>query len=415
MVRRLIGLFAVMALILSAGGTQLTGSTGGGSGSYTTSTSPNSGSVTVSTTGQTTTNPASPGSSSGGGSGSSGGGGGYVCNKNGLPISTSVNSKGYLTIQYTGSAIGLTPQDISGYQQYASCVTSAQQKSQVQCSVISTMAGAAAYLKSCQVKLNIVPVKWTGAPGSSPGNPGTLVNVAAITQSCEASFNPGVQASKVSITSVNVLPSAKWLLNLPVEYAYSNTATPTVSFSGSTGTSCHVAIGKKISGTVSVGASGLTYNVTPGPATVQMVLYGSNTPVGPSQSCNYHNNALIPPSQITNYHGNLPAYQTFFQGHRVCTFTPSGTSFQSVAMQKQPIQFYIKRTWTVNYSYTESSSVSVTQSGKTQNVGGSSTTVSNSIPVTATFRSPGPIRVMYIVGQECSFVSGTVSCPQSNG
>ena len=407
--RRLIGLFIVMALILSAGGTQL--SSGNGGSSYTASTSNNSGSLSVSTTGQTTSTSSVPGSTTPAG----GGGNNYVCSKNGLPISTSVNSKGYLTIQYAGSAIGLTPQDISGYQQYASCVTSAQQKIAVNCSVVSTMAGAAAYLKSCHVKLNIIPVKWTGAPGSSPANPGTLVNIPAITQSCEASFNPGVQASKVKITGVNVLPSAKWLLNLPVEYAYSDSARPTVSFSGSTGTSCHVAIGKKISGAVSVGASGLTYNVTPGQTTVQMVLYGSNTPVGPSQSCNYHNNALVPPSQIPDYQGNLPAYQSFFQGRRICTFTPSGTSFQSVAFNKTPIQFYITRSWTVNYSYTESSSVSVTQSGKTQNVGGSSTTVSNSIPVTATFRSPGPIRVMYIVGQECSFVSGTVSCPQSNG
>ena len=408
MVRRLIGLFIVMALILSAGGTQL--SSGNGGSSYTTSTSSNSGSLTVSTTGQTTTTTSVPGSTTPAGSG----GNNYVCSQHGLGSGLSVNtSGGYLHISYSGWSKNTADTAIlAAWSAYKNCVTTAPSISNVICSPFSS---GTVITYVCSVSLKIKPVKWTGAPGSSPGNPGTLVNVAAITQSCEASFNPGVQASKVSITSVNVLPSAKWLLNLPVEYAYSNTAAPTVSFQGSTGTSCHVAIGKKISGTVSVGASGLTYNVTPGPATVQMVLYGSNTPVGPSQSCNYHNNALVPPSQITNYQGNLPAYQTFFQGHRVCTFTPSGTSFQSVAMQKQPIQFYIKRSWTVNYSYTESSSVSVTQSGKTQNVGSSSATVSNSIPVTATFRSPDPIRVMYIVGQECSFVNGTVSCPQSNG
>lgn len=76
--RRLIGLFIVMALILSAGGTQLTASTGGGSGSYTTSTSNNSGSLTVSTPSQTTSTPSVPGSTTPAGSGGRGIGSTYL-------------------------------------------------------------------------------------------------------------------------------------------------------------------------------------------------------------------------------------------------------------------------------------------------------------------------------------------------
>lgn len=405
--KRLIGFLVIMTLVLSAGSMQLASGTkpkATCSASTTSSGSATGSSVTVGVSGYTCKTPATPSSTSPGAGGST-----AVCRTWVPGASTSV-VKGTLTVNYSG---GVPPNEVSrvlaALAAYASCNTTAPQHHQVQC--MAAVAGPS----NCSVIFTTKASGWGSVPSSSPGNPATLINIASVTRSCEAHFNPGVQASKVSITGVNVLPSVKWLLNLPVEYAYSNTAAPTVSFQGSTGTSCHVAIGKKISGTVSVGASGLTYNVTPGPATVQMVLYGSNTPVGPSQSCNYHNNALVPPSQITNYQGNLPAYQTFFQGHRICTFTPSGTSFQSVAMQKQPIQFYITKSWIIHYSYNESSAVSVTQAGKTQALNNSSTPRSGVTSVTASYRSPNPIQVMYIVGQECSFIRGTVTCPQSNG
>lgn len=409
MAKRIIGLVIMMWFCLSVVNWQLTSGTGPGSHCTPGSTSASAGgsSVTLNSGGYTCkTPPANPTRTHGGG------GSGYVCSQHGLGNGLSVSeSGGKLHISFSGKTVGQGASAIlSAWSAYKNCVTTAPTLSQVVC---GTIHDASHNLQSCYVNLRINPIKWSGAPTSTPGNPGTLINVPAITQSCEAHFNPGVQASKVSITGVNVLPSAKWLLNLPVEYAYSSTAAPTVSFQGSTGTSCHVAIGNKISGTVNVGASGLAYNVVPGPATVQMVQYGSNTPVGPSQLCNYHNNTLIPVSQIPNYQGDLPAYQSFFQSHQVCTFTPSGASFQGVAFNKTPIQFYITRSWIIHYSYTESSSVSVTQSGHTQVLSNSSAPHSGVTSVTASYRSPTPLRVLYIVGQECSFIRGTVTCPQT--
>ncbi len=403
--KRIVGLVIMMWFCLSVVNWQLA-SNGVGPGSHctpgSTSASATGSSVTVGTSGYTCkTPPANPTHTHGGGGSTA------VCRTWVPGASTSV-VKGTLTVNYSG---GVPPNEVSrvlaALAAYASCNTTAPQHHQVQC--MAAVAGPS----NCSVIFTTKASGWGSVPSSIPGNPATLINVAGVTKSCEASFNPGVQASKVSITGVNVLPSAKWLLNLPVEYAYSSTAAPTISFQGSTGTSCHVAIGKKISGAVNVGASGLTYSVVPGPATVQMVLYGSNTPVGPSQSCNYHNNALVPPSQIPNYQGNLPAYQSFFQGHRICTFTPSGTSFQSVAFQKQPIQFYITKSWIIHYSYNESSAVSVTQAGHTQVLSNSSAPHSGVTSVTASYRSPTPLRVLYIVGQECSFIRGTVTCPQT--
>jgi len=413
MVRRLVGLLIVMALILSAGGAQLSSSTT--QSSYTSTTSNNTGTVTVSTPGTTITTPAQAGTGSNSGGG--GGGGGYVCSKNGLPISTNINSSGYLTISYGGSLESMTTQKLSAYQQYVSCVTSAKEQTSITCQADAIIRGAASMLSGCTVKLNIVPVKWVGGSGGSPGSPGTIVNISAVVQSCKESFSPQVQSSQVSITGLQVFPQTKWLLNLPVEYAYSNSATPTVSFKGSTSKGCNVAIGKAISGSVNLSASGLSYNVSSGPANVSMTVFGQpNDVIATSQACDYHNNTLIPPSQLPNYQGNLAAYQAYFQGHHICTITPSGTSFQSVAINKTPIQFDLTRRWEVSYSYNESSSVSITQSGKTSSAGGSSTSVSGTIPVTATYRSPNPIYVSYIVGQECSFTSSSgVVCPQGNG
>jgi hypothetical protein len=406
LVRRFIGVSVVMVLILSAGGTQLTTNTGPPP-KHNPPPPNDTGTVTISTSGQTTSTPASTGRT--GGHSSGGGGGGYVCSKNGLPISTSVNSSGYLTISYTGSTGGITAQTIQKYQQYADCVTSAKQQMSTTCHMHM--------VNGCIESLNITPIKWSGGSVGSNGSPGTLVNIPAVIKTCKASFSPQVQSSKVSITGLQVFPQTKWLLNLPVEYAYSSSATPTVSFQGATGKSCNVAIGKAISGSVNLSASGLSYHVSSGPAKVSMTVFGQpGNVIATSQACDYHNNTLIPPSQLPNYQGNLAAYQTYFQGHRICTVTPSGTSFQSVAVHKTPIQFDLTRNWEVSYSYNESSSVSITQSGKTSSAGGSSTSVSGTVPITATYRSPTPIYVSYIVGQECSFTSSSgIVCPQSNG
>ena len=400
--------------------------------------------VSVQTTGSNSNTPPSRGSAPGGGSG-------YICPKNGAPISTQVNSQGYLTISYTGSSNNA--QAIQDYQRYASCVTSAQQQSYRQC--IANTAFHQIRGASCTTKLTIVPVKWT-IPGGGSGVGGSTSVQGAI-DTCTAQLsNPVVYVPHPSIASMQFYPQQNWLLNLPVEYKYTDGATPRPSLQGQLNAYCPVSIGPSVydgstshpnikghkylytsissgaNGSANLSVGGLAVNsVHKGSAQVAMALADNPSQIVESSLACPHSTTLIPPSQLPNYQGRLSSYAVFYQQRKICTVIPTSANFQSVAINKQAIMFELNQEWTFNTSYSIygsvytdyygsevahysggiSRTISYYNSPSTQPYNGG--TYSQSINVESNEYKSGPIAVNYIAGRECSVVNGTITCPTS--
>ena len=401
--------------------------------------------VSVQTTGSNSNTPPSHGSAPGGGSG-------YICPKDGAPISTHVNSQGYLTISYSGSSSDT--QAILAYQRYASCVTTAQQQQSRHCissSPFNQIRGA-----SCTTKLTTVPVKWT-IPGRGSGVGGSTSVQGAINQCTVQLDNPVVYVPKPSIASMQFYPQHNWLLNLPVEYKYTDGSTPQPSLQGKLTANCPVSIpwtssdvgstphpnikGHKYlytsissgaNGSANLSVGGLAVNsVHKGSAQVAMVLADNPSQVVESSLACPHSTILISPSQLPNYQGKLSSYAVFYQKRKICTVIPTSANFQSVAINKQAIMFELNQEWTFSTSYSIHGYVytdyygsevahysgrvtrTISQYNTPQTIPYNGGTYSQSINVESNEYKSGPIAVNYIAGRECSVVNGTITCPTS--
>jgi hypothetical protein len=133
-----------------------------------------------------------------------------------------------------------------------------------------------------------------------------------------------------------------------------------------------------------------------------------------------HPNSLIPISKLPNYQGNLAGYANFFASKGVCTLTPTGAAYQAAAVAKQPVYFKINRAWVYHYSYnlTGTSTVTYTMQGHKLPSSTSTTNFGSTSKITSvvgpSYTSPN-VGVDYIVGVECSDVSGKISCPNTSG
>jgi len=410
-VRRLIGLLIVMALILMSGGTQLTSQTGPTAPTPTQK-------VTAQTHGSTTST--STGGSSGGSSSGSTPGSNVVCSQNGLRGVSVTDAGGVLHISYHGSTVGAGEASVlAAWYGYKNCVTTAPTLSSISCSEIHSVGH---YASVCSISLKIKPTAWNSSHPSAPSSKITSTTQSE-TAACRASLDPSVQRGTASATSASFLPSAKWLLNLPVEYTYTKTAAPSLSLSNVSKT-CGISIASTAadgfqgaSGTASVTASGFhVIGVTPDTqvelidAVTGQIVFSTTACVNPKP--------LIPLSKLPNFQGNLAGYANFFSSKGVCTLTPTGAAYQAAAVAKQPVYFKVNRAWVYRYSYslTGTSTVTYTMQGhklpsttSTTNFG--STTKTTAV-VGPSYTSPN-VAVDYITGVECSFLKGVVSCPNT--
>jgi len=409
--RRLVGLLIVMALILSAGGMQLTSQTGPTAPTPTQQVT----AKTTSTSTSTTTSGSSGNSSSGSTPGSN-----VVCSQNGLRGVSVTDAGGVLHISYHGSTVGAGEASIlAAWSAYKNCVTTAPTLSSISCSVIHSVGR---YTSVCSISLKIKPTAWNSTHPSAPSSKITSTTQSE-TAACRASLNPSVQRGTASATSASFLPSAKWLLNLPVEYTYAKTAAPSLSLRNASKT-CAINIASTAadgfqgaSGQASVTASGF-HVVSVAPDTqVELIDAVTGQVVFSTTACT-NPMPLIPLSKLPNYQGNLAGYANFFSSKGVCTLTPTGAAYQAAAVAKQPVYFRINRAWVYRYSYSLTGTSTVTYSMQghklpsttsTTNFG---TTTKTTVVGAPTYTS-APIKIDYVTGVECSVVAGKISCPST--
>jgi len=249
------------------------------------------------------------------------------------------------------------------------------------------------------------------------------------------------------------LPKQTWLMNLPVEYTYTNGAVPTPQLSGQTNASCAT---KFLRSQIQLSEPGLTAahqtatfhqysyatvnlqisNFQPAGGHldgtyVSMVL--ADNPgqiVANLRACDDPRSLIAPP----NEQGDLAAYADFYNNRGICTVTPStavASSFESVAINKQPIIFELNQEWTFTATYDITGSITKTSgyytivknsSGdyvRTANQYSNTTTTpyigsgtqSGSVSVQSIEYRSNPIILDYVTGRECSLYSGSISCP----
>ncbi len=385
------------------------------------------------------------------------GGNGYVCSQSGLPGGASATlSGGELTLSYAGHSVGSSMASLlSAWNSYKDCVTTASDAPpQISCSLLHDASHAG---DACSFTLKAEPVKWgsqqSGSPGGVYGG-----GIPSMISSCAASLqNPTITVSTPSIASMSYYPTKTWLMNLPVEYTYTEGAIPTPHLSGQLSNNCSTTLNQQpillnepgltaahqyayeyqsAYGSASLSVTGLTAGTpSPGPAYVNMVLADNPSQLVASLPACSAPHQLIPPSSLPRDTGELAAYSTLYAEHGICTVTPSAQShesFQSVAINKQPIIFELSQDWTVNATYYITGSTTTTYSGYTavySDKTGRLVRIANSYtdsypqpyqsgPITGTanvqsteFKSK-PIRVDYVTGNECSLVGQTVTCPQ---
>jgi hypothetical protein len=250
-------------------------------------------------------------------------------------------------------------------------------------------------------------------------------------------------------------PQHNWLLNLPVEYKYTDGSTPQPSLQGKLTAYCPVSIpwtsynvgstshptvkkhkylytsmGYGAYGSANLSAGGLAVNsVHKGSAQVAMVLADNPSQTVASSPACPHSTTLIPPNQLPNYQGSLLSYANLYQNRHICTVTPTSANFQSVAINKQAIMFELNQTWTFYTSYSISgyvytdyygSEVAHYSGGVTRTISQYNTpqttpynggTYYTSVNVQSNEYKSGPIAVNYVAGRECSLVNGTITCP----
>jgi hypothetical protein len=273
--------------------------------------------------------------STSGGNGTSGGSG-FVCSKGGLggAVTTTV-SHGKMQISYSGVIIGNPSQVRAELTSYKDCVTTAPAKMYVSCHRMSAHAKA----ETCVVRFSTTPVKWGSTPGIN-STPGWI-------SACEANLpNPVITIpEKLAASTISYAPTRRWLLNLPVEWTYTNPVAPSqvqtqvTSASSSTcygptysGTyhpkkgetitkflSLSVTINNHVSSTRYIGRSGVAGNIYPDSS------YAGQAGYGPTQSlqtvyCDKPR-PLVDPNTLPTY-TVLSQYTTLFNSAGVCNFDP---------------------------------------------------------------------------------------------
>jgi len=149
-----------------------------------------------------------------------GGGSSVVCHKNGLSANATLSGN-MLNINYTGSTIGSSVAKVlAEWSAYKNCVTTSPTKAAISCFALHVVYQPP--ISICKISLSIIPVKWgnPGSPGSS-GYPTWL-------SSCAARIgNPTITIpEKLTAATVTYAPVKRWLINLPVEYTYTNPQAP---------------------------------------------------------------------------------------------------------------------------------------------------------------------------------------------
>jgi hypothetical protein len=172
-------------------------------------------------------------------------------------------------------------------------------------------------------------------------------------------------------------------------------------------------------GQASVTASGFHITKVTPDTQVQLINAVTGQTIYSTTACT-NPKPLIPLSKLPNYQGNLAGYANFFASKGVCTLTPTGAAYQAAAVAKQPVYFKINRAWVYHYSYslTGTSTVQYSMQGhklpsttSTTNFG-STSKITSVVGPSYTSQNVG---VDYIVGVECSDVSGKISCPNTSG
>jgi hypothetical protein len=407
---------AVIALaftIAQAGvGWQLTGGTTLGGGTQ---------SVTI-------TLPGSSGSSSG----SSSGGSGAVCSRSGLGGVNVYVTGGKLHMVYsTTTGLGGISAIESAWNSLKNCITTSASTATILCEPNVLAAAAGGGLPTvCFVQFKVNPVKW-GHTSQGSGN-----TVAAQVATCAANLHPYVYVTApASQISFSAYPSGTWLLNLPVEYYYSNTAPPSLGL-GNTSAQCGISISNGTTtgtGTATVTASNFQYQ-SPKPVLITKVSLMDSGQTIAVLSCP-HPKPLISPSKITNYYGQLNRYAAFFANQGICTVTPTGSIYQTIAINHGAVYFKIKRQWAYQVSYqltgsahvtyttthtithkkkghkpTTTTTTTVTYSNSSSNLGTVSKSFVDGSQPSFTSQS---FAMKYITGVQCSLVNGTVTCPTS--
>jgi len=376
-----------------------------------------------------------------------------VCHPTGLGQGVSANfSNGDLTIHYTGNAVGGgTSAVLSAWNQYRSCMTTAPSTNpHVVCHELRSMNGL---VEACSMSFATKTVQWGSSTPGAPGTSGQQHGVSGATSKCVAELsNPTVTVNRPSVASMQYLPKQTWLMNLPVEYTYTNGAVPTPQLSGQTNASCAT---KFLRSQIQLSEPGLT--AAHQTATFHQYSYATVNlqisnfqPAGGHLDGTYVSMVLAdnpgqivanlracdnPPSLITppNEQGDLAAYADFYNNRGICTVTPStsvASSFESVAINKQPIIFELNQEWTFTATYDITGSITRTSGYYTIVKNSSGDYVRTANQYSATYTKPyiggtqsgsvtvqsieyksKPIILDYVTGRECSLYSGSISCP----
>ncbi len=390
------------------------------------------------------------------------GGNHTVCAQTGLSGGVSARlAGGNLTISYTGHSTGGGVSAIlHDWNVYKNCVTTvANQTPNIHCFNIHDV--HASSVTSCSFTLAAKPIPWGNHTNGSPNTTGTNYAVPQMVSSCAASLqNPNISISRPRIASMTYYPTSQWLMNLPVEYTYTDAPAPQPTLTGSTSTQCNT--GTLSQQPISLNEPGLAKahqyayaysyadgsaklsvtgfrvtGVSRGPAYVEMVLANNHNQLVASLPACQHPQPLLSPGSLPPHStGDLTAYSSLYQSKGICYVTPStavSPSFQSVAINKQQIVFELSQDWTFSVSYQITGTITQSYWGyttvynsKTGQLVRTANSYNNSVSTpyssgtitgSASVQSVGyyspPITLNYVTGRECSLVNNVLTCPQA--
>lgn len=297
-----------------------------------------------------------------------------ICLHSGLNnVQATLTAAGALELAYRSS--GSWYQAITALQEwkaYSSCVTTTPTQASISCRASplqyhTHVSGVlTSSLATCSIDFTTTIAGWGPRPGSG-GSP-----VGAYNQCIAQLSNPNFYAATSSGPVINFLPANRWFINLPVEYDYQSSPTPSgLKISGQTQSSCGFSLpsftntaGSTVTTTTVSGLASLHLSVAAGVATPYMVevnVESGNGSTLQTSSCSAPDHPIIPASQLPHYQPNqLSSYSSYFNLNGVCNFTPNWVGVPG------QLTIAAQEVWHENVVYTISGSAYLTETSITR-------------------------------------------------
>jgi hypothetical protein len=325
-------------------------------------------------------------------------------------------------LKYTVSDVNGTPTKIqsTAFTQYEQCISSATGYS-LQNSCANTHLSRGVLYCTTTIKKTGISLTGTGSGSGKPGYPTWL-------QACERHLGtPKFKISqKIKAATITFAPTARWLLNLPVEYTYKPPTPPQslpATISSNAGAGCsstpqsftqqatksdgyeyihrYLAVSANIQNIIQsvryssrTGLHGGAY-----PASQ----YGSSSQLLQPVSCHTHK-SLLNPNTLPTY-SSLSEYTSLFNNVPVCNFDPDTTAFLNwVAHVHQVAPASDASASDVQFTFTQTYHYLITY----KTVGQISSTCINVSQHRPPNKPAGPL-----VQGSCSGTNGTVTFPAS--